>query len=92
MSMINCDMCNNLIDLDWHEGEWDIEDRDGEYYDFVCADCFCNCDEFNGETTFTEVKELYKSGQVDLVTFMEMQTKTIEYKNLKENNNGSTKT
>jgi len=34
--------------------------------------------------TFNQVKEMYKSGQIDLVTFMEMQTKTIEYKNLKE--------
>jgi len=46
MSMINCDVCNNLINTDWHEGEFDIEDRDGDYHDFVCEDCFCNCDEF----------------------------------------------
>lgn len=46
MSVCICDVCDSLIDLDWHEGEWDIQNRDGDDYGFVCQDCVCNNEDF----------------------------------------------
>ncbi len=41
----------------------------------------------DNHATFDEVKEMYKAGEIDLVTAMEMQVETPEYKNLKESQN-----
>ena len=46
MSASFCDYCDNLIDHDWTEGEWDVTDRDGTVHDFVCQDCLINSDDF----------------------------------------------
>ena len=45
MSMCICEMCDNLIDTDGDCGEWDIQDRDGNYYNYICEDCAANSEE-----------------------------------------------
>ena len=45
MSMSSCDMCNDLVDTDYDCGEWDIEDKEGNYYDFVCESCVADSEE-----------------------------------------------
>ena len=42
--------------------------------------------------TFDEVKEMYKASDIDLVTAMEMQIESPEYKRLKESCNGYSRT
>jgi len=41
-------------------------------------------DLLNNHATFNEVQEAYKAGDIDLVTAMELQTQTEEYKRLKD--------
>ena len=46
MSMMICGFCNSLIDTDYNCGEWDIESKEGDSYDFVCEDCASDDDNF----------------------------------------------
>jgi len=83
MAMRNCDFCNSPIDLDWVEGEWDIENNEGDHFDFVCSDCFCGNDEF-------KEPEVKRKTTEQIIQSMEKQVNSPEWKRLKENNNGST--
>jgi len=70
MSMCICDMCNTFINTDAECGEWDIQDRDGNGYDFVCENCaanseeFIRCDECDELTTDDNSTEFEESCQI----------------------------
>jgi len=66
MSMMICGFCDTLTDTDYDCGEWDIKDRDGTVYDFVCESCACddeefircdNCDDFTTDDDSTLCEE-----------------------------------
>ena len=65
MSICNCDYCGDLKDLDWTEGEWDIKDVDGNHYDFVCLDCFCDSEDFIDEESLIEAHQSNEAAECD---------------------------
>lgn len=79
--MCICDFCNALVDLDWTEGEWDVESNDGDHYDFVCINCLCGNDEFEDEPE-SNIKTTEQ-----IIQGMEKQVNSPEWKQLKESNN-----
>lgn len=46
MSMVNCNICHHHICTDGDNGQWDIKDKDGWHYGYVCEDCVTDNEDF----------------------------------------------